>query len=517
MGGIELSELLAAAARETDLVFDFDLEPEPDAISGSSRRLSPTWVTGISEDSRRVQPGDLFVALAGARHDGVLFAADAVVRGAVAVVGPRGSRRRLKETLNASRSMPVIEVDHPRRAFSAVCAQFYGEPTRVLTTIGVTGTNGKTTTAHMIAHLLGSAKTALISTVSNAADGCLGLTTPSSLDVQRIARQALDAGNAVLVVEASSIGLQMSRLADVWFDVAVWIGITPEHLGFHGDMRSYAEAKLSLVRSIGPGGICVLNAGDPLASQAEENCRGQTIWFGTGGREAVSVADPEPDLLGTTMTLVIGGRRVRMRLPIPAEHNVVNALAAAATAHGLGMSVEEIAGRLERFPPVPGRFEAYRSPAGSLVVVDYAHTPDALARVLRHLRDTASSSSSRLIAVFGCSGDADREKRQQMGRTAGEIADLSVITLDNPKFVSPDVIAADVIAGVRSVRGRYQAIADRRQAIAMALSEAGKDDVVLVAGKGHESHQIVGDRLEPYSDRSEVLATGCEHVSSERP
>ncbi|MBN1857841.1 hypothetical protein JW848_01405, partial [Candidatus Bipolaricaulota bacterium] len=215
------------------------------------------------------------------------------------------------------------------------------------------------------------------------------------------------------------------------------------------------------------------------------------------------------------MTLMVAGRRVRTQLPVPAEHNVINALAAAATAYGLGMDAEMIAGRLERFSPVAGRFEAYRSPAGALVVVDYAHTPDALARVLRHLRGTAPELTSRLIAVFGCSGDADREKREQMGWTAGTFADLAVVTLDNPKFVSPEAIASDVVAGVRAAGGRYREVADRRQAVAEALLMAGSRDVVLVAGKGHESHQIVGDRFEPYSDRSELLAAGCERIAGD--
>jgi len=521
---MELSELLRSVARmlplDPDSEPDVLLHPEGEGTSsglGSFRLREGTHVTGITEDSRLVRPGDLFVAVPGARNDGMLFAADAIARGAVAVVGARGSRERLGGRNDPPSSVPVVEVDNPRRALSALSARFFGEPTRSLTTIGVTGTNGKTTTAHMIAHLLGAEQTALISTVSNVKAERPGLTTPSSVEVQRTARHAVDHGCRALVIEASSIGLAMDRLTDVRFDVAVWIGVTAEHLGFHRTMRRYVEAKLNLVRSIGSDGICVVRGDDRLVALVERNCRGNMVRFGIHGAETVHARDLDESLLETQFTLCVASSRALVRLPLPGEYNVINALAAAAAVHGLGMNVEAIAERMGRFRPVDGRFEAYRSPSGALAVVDFAHTPDALARVLRHLRSHAPSRASRLIVVFGCTGDADREKRFQMGRTVGSLADLAVITLDNPKLAVPEAIATDVAAGVREAGGQWRSVSMRSEAISNALVVANEHDVVLVAGKGHETHQIVGDRLEPHSDRLELLGAGCVPVTGTQP
>ena len=506
---MELSRLLEAVVLARPLDFDPKTIPSLTSMDGM------VCVTGIAEDSRCVKPGDLFVALSGSRFDGVQFIAEAIRNGASAVVGPRGSGRCVRGIPGISRDMPVIEVGDPRRALSALSAHFYAEPTRQLRTIGVTGTNGKTTTAHMITHLLGSERTELISTVTHAEARRPSLTTPSSIDVHRIARNAADAGKSTLVVEASSIGLEMHRLADVWFDVAVWMGVTPEHLGFHRTMRDYAEAKLKLVRSLRPEGICAAYAADPLSAEVEQCCRGRVIRFGIGGSEEVAAQDLDTRMLATVMTLCLGGRRIRMQLPVPGEHNVINALAAAATVYGLGMEIAEIAGRLERFPPVSGRFEAYRSPSGALVIIDFAHTPDALARILRHLRVHMTDPASHLTVVFGCTGDADHDKRHEMGEAAGALADLAVITLDNPKFAVAEEIAADVAAGVKETGGRSRIQLDRRQAIMEVLNSAGERDVVLVAGKGHETHQVVADRVEAFSDRFVLLEAGCGRVAGQ--
>jgi len=506
---MELSRLLEAIADARSLPIDPKTIPSLEPADGAVR------VAGIAEDSRRVQPGDLFVALSGSRFEGMEFIAEAIRNGAAAVVGPDGSRRFAQGLTGIRRDVPVVEVGDPRRVLSMLSAHFYGEPTRTLKTIGVTGTNGKTTTAHMIAHLLGAERIELISTVTLAETGRPSLTTPSSIDVHRMARQAVEAGKSTLIIEASSIGLEMHRLADVWFDVAVWMGVTPEHLGFHGTMRSYAEAKLKLVRSLGPEGICAAYAADPLSARVEQSCRGRVIRFGTGGSEEVAAQDLDTRMLATVMTLCIHGQRIRMRLPVPGEHNVINALAAASVANGWGMDVAAIVKRLERFPPVSGRFEAYRSPSGVLAIIDFAHTPDAIARILCHLRTHMADPASRLIVVFGCTGDADREKRHEMGRAAGALADLAVVTADNPKFASVDEIAADVVAGVKESGGRSRIQLDRRQAIVDALAFAGERDVVLVAGKGHETHQVVAGRFEAFSDRCVLLESGCGRVAIE--
>jgi UDP-N-acetylmuramoyl-L-alanyl-D-glutamate--2,6-diaminopimelate ligase len=453
-------------------------------------------VLALSWDSRRVRPGDLFFALPGTRADGHGFIPQAIERGALGVVGERSL---------AGLPVPYIRVENARASLARAACAFFGHPTRLLKTIGVTGTNGKTTVVHLLGQLLPDCET--LTTVRVEEEGLSCVTTPEAPDLQRIAVQALVQGKKFFAFEASSIGLAQHRVDGVCLSAAVFTGLSRDHLDFHGSMESYLSAKLRLFEMLPPSGTLVVNGEDPHAP-AFLGTPGQPLVYGIGQGD-VRAEGVQKEEHGTRFLLVTPGGRAGVFLPFPGRHNVENALAAAAVAFRFGLSEAEIAERLSRSTLPLGRFTRLRSRSGALVVVDFAHCPDSLRRMLTELRPLAQ----RLTCVFGCPGDSDRGKRPLMGEVAGRLADLSIITSDNPKSEDPAAIAREIVQGIRRVGGHYKIELDRAVAIREAVGAAGPGDVVLIAGKGHERFQWTATGPLPHSDLGVLLGEGLRPVN----
>lgn len=439
-----------------------------------------------------MKPGDLFFALVGARDDGHRFIPDALARGAAAVVG---------EKLLPPLPVPYLPVPDARAALAHAAAAFYGHPTRDLRTIGVTGTNGKTTVVHLLGQLIPDCET--LTTIRVEQEGLSCVTTPEAPDLQRLAAQALAAGKRAFAFEASSIGLAQRRLVGVHLAAAVFTGLGRDHLDFHGTMAAYLGAKLRLFRMLPETGIGVVNVEDRYAGQFLAACRGERVRYGIE-RGDVRARGLRLDPTGSSFVLETPDGAEEVRLPFPGRHNVANALAAAAVAWVQGERLPDIAERLGEASLPVGRFVRFRLSTGAAAVVDYAHNPEALAEILASLRPTAR----RLVVVFGASGEADTGKRPLMGGVVGRLADLAVITTDNPKGEDPQAIAEAVARGVRAMGGQYRIELDRAQAVRWALDTAQKGDVVLLAGKGHERYQLTAYGAVPCSDLELVLAGG---------
>jgi UDP-N-acetylmuramoyl-L-alanyl-D-glutamate--2,6-diaminopimelate ligase len=462
----------------------------------------PAIASDITDDSRRVSRGALFVAVRGTERDGHDYLEAAARAGAAAAIVEDASRTPL----------PALVVRDGRRAAAFAAAAAFARPAETIRAVGVTGTNGKTTVVHMLRHLLDEpdAPSASIGTlgVLIASDGRPmpggdGLTTPGPIELQRLLRELVDSGIRSVAMEVSSHALQQRRVDGVTFDVAVFTNLTRDHLDYHGTMDAYRAAKAELVTYLRPHGALVVNADDPAWASLPSGRRRVTFSVRASSAEA-HAADIRYGPRGSTWTLALAGEQMRVRLPLLGDFNVANALAAAAAAWALGVPIAGIAQRLASVPQVPGRLEIIAD--SPTVLRDYAHTPDALERALCAVRPFATG---KLIVVFGAGGDRDRGKRPQMAEAAERMADRVVITSDNPRTEDPERILDDVAAGF--TRNDYVRIEDRRQAIAWALSTAGRDDVVLLAGKGHETYQVRGTERLPFDERvivRELLAEG---------
>lgn len=457
-----------------------------------------TEVSGIALDSRRIGPGMVFAALPGHRCHGIDFLPQAVERGAAAVLSDRPRPDRA--------DLPWMRADDPRRIAALAAWLLAGEPQRRLRTVAVTGTNGKSTTVALIAAGLEAAGAA------TGVFGTLGYrlpsttvpgdrTTPEATDLAPLFAQLLAEGGRAVVMEASSHALVQDRLAGLEVEVAVWTNLTRDHLDFHLDMESYFRAKRLLFdRHLAPGGRRVLPVDEPWGARLLAEPRAGDVTWGLG-EGTVHARDVEASLEGTELTLVVGEGAWRTRTPLLGLHNLRNALAAAAALTALEIPVDFILRALERARPLPGRLEPAQVALPFPVLIDFAHTPEGLRAVLSSLR---AVTDRRLIVVFGAGGDKDRGKREPMGRAVGELADLAVVTSDNPRSEDPAAIAEAVAAGVRAAGREPEVVLDRRTAIAHALAAAGPDALVVIAGKGHETEQVIGDRRLPFSDLAVV-------------
>ena len=453
-------------------------------------------LTGIADDSRRVRPGDLFCAWVGTSADAHRFLPGARAAGAAAAL----VERPVPEV-----DLPQVVVSDGRRAAAAAAMVAFRDPGASLLLAGVTGTNGKTTTVWLLRHLLAGVRPAaslgtlgVIGTDGKPVAGTESLTTPGPVDLARTLRELVDGGVRAIAMEVSSHALDQGRVSGLRFDAAVFTNLTRDHLDYHRTVEAYLEAKLSMTRLLRPGGVVVYNAEEPawapLAGVGE-----RTLTFAIDAPADLRASDLDMGPGGARFTLETASGSVRVELPLLGAFNVQNALAAAGAAYGLGMTLEDVAERLRTVPQVPGRLERIAD-TPCPVLRDYAHTPDALERVLAALRPLVRG---RLILVFGAGGDRDRGKRPLMGAVATRGADLTIVTSDNPRTEDPDAIIDDIAQGMT---GSYLREVDRRRAIALALSEAKADDVVLLACKGHETYQIVGTERRPFDEREIVQA-----------
>ncbi len=459
-------------------------------------------IAGVTDDSRLVEPGVLFVAHRGVQADGHDYIEAAVARGAAAVVAERA----------IAIDAPSWVVPDGRAALAALAAAFFEHPTRDLFTIGVTGTNGKTSVCHFIAHLLGSAETAVLGTVANFSRGLRALTTPSSPVVQAFARQAADQGSSHLVVEASSIGLEQRRLDHIAFRVGVFTNLTRDHLDLHGSMAAYGEAKAILFRGLPSDGCAVLNADDAFSATLRGASRCPALLYGLRPDADLSAVVRREERRGIAVDICWRGETASVFLPLHGRHGVANALAACGAALSAGRTFADLVPHLETLPPVPGRWETFTRDGKLDAVVDYAHTPDGLAQVLGALVPLYPTR----VVVFGCAGGSDRGKRGEMGEIAGRHADLVVLTTDNPKHEDPGDIAVEIARGVARTPARCLRVLDRNEAIAAAVAAAAPGGVVLLAGKGHETYQIVRGEFVPHSDVEALQALGFQPLAASR-
>ncbi len=470
-------------------------------IDGAVLRGKPTVrVTGVQHDSREVQPGDLFACIVGQRHDGHEYAGDAVARGAVGLLVSRDRPTVLLP------DVPCLLVEDTRLALPAAASAVFGEPSRSLEVVGVTGTNGKTTTTAMVEAIARATgrKTGRIGTLGATALGedlpCAH-TTPEADDLQRLFALMLERGVTTVAMEVSSHGLALHRTDCTAFRVGVFQNLTQDHLDYHGDLSAYFAAKLRLFTEYprwSPHGFtAVVNLDDPRGSEVAQATVGQVITFGTSANADIraNVITARAD---ETRFLVDGlCGRMEICLPIGGLFQVANALGAIGAAMALGFSASSIVTGLHSMRPVPGRFEAVPTGRPWSVIVDFAHTPDGLQSLLTSAR---ALKPSRLILVFGCGGNRDRTKRPIMGRIAGEGADVVVVTSDNPRHEKPEDIIQEILPGIRGTDAEVHVEPDRRKATHLALSLARGGDLVLLAGKGGEREMIVGDERIPYDD-----------------
>jgi UDP-N-acetylmuramoyl-L-alanyl-D-glutamate--2,6-diaminopimelate ligase len=460
-----------------------------------------TAVRGVTHDSRLVRPGSLFAAVPGEHAHGVQFVDRALAAGAVAVLSDRRRPSRL--------DVPWIRVREVRPAMARAAWILAGNPQRKLRLIGVTGTNGKSTTAHLISLILNAAEepTAFVGTLGvrlpDGSEIASERTTPEATDLGPLLRQALKSGATGVAMEVSSHALCQHRVAGLEFAVAVWTNLTRDHLDYHRDMESYFEAKRRLFTDhLARGGRRVLPVDDPWGARLLDRPREGDVSWGLD-RGAVCAREVVSTLDGSRFELRLPDGEVRVQLPLVGVHNLRNALAAAAAAHAAGLGPKAIRRGLKRARPLSGRLERIDTRLPFPVFVDYAHTPEGLRAVLQALDRI---TDRRLIVVFGAGGDRDRGKRGPMGYAVGELADLPIVTSDNPRSEDPAAIAAAVAEGVRAAGAEPQVVLDRRLAIRTALEQADERSLVLVAGKGHEAYQTIGGERFPFSDQQVVRA-----------
>ncbi len=463
-------------------------------------------VASVVCDSRQAAPGSLFFALHGEKLEGVKFVEDALRRGAIAVASASGRPAGFPETATWVELLPGSE----RRGLARAAANFYGHPADVLRLVAVTGTNGKTTTAFLVDSILRAAglSTGLIGTTgyrtpkgSRPAPN----TTPESLDLQQMFAEIRDAGGTHVVLEASSHALAMERLWGCHFAVAVFTNLTRDHLDYHKTLEDYFAAKRRLFEGTGAGapGAGVINADDPYAAQLAGLVR-RTWTYAVKGAADLTARKIALSLRGLEFTAHTPRGNIEIRSPLVGRINVYNVLAAIGAGIALEIPAAKIAEGVANLALVPGRFERVEEGQPFLVVVDYAHTDDALRNLIATAREL--DPAGRIITVFGAGGERDRAKRPLMGEAAGSLSDLVVLTSDNPRSEDPLRIINDVVVGLQKANAKYRIEPDREQALALALDEARPGDIVLLAGKGHETYQVLRDRTIEFDDREKARA-----------
>ena len=466
----------------------------------------PEWrdveIKGISTDSRSMSEGDLFVAVRGHEADGHEYTGQAVNAGAAALV--------VENPVEAD--IPVVVVDNSSAAVASLARVFYCDPSSKILLIGVTGTNGKTSTAFILQSILQRSHypVGIIGTVGFGACGDLQAathTTPSLSELNRIMAGFVDRGCRAVVMEVSSHAAAQGRIDGLEFDIGVFTNISRDHMDYHGNLENYIEAKETFVRTLtGPGrskgpGTLVYNIDDGHVSRIGERFTGSKIAFGTSDSAGFRYEDLVADLSGTRFRLVSSALDIPVELRLLGSFSALNALGAAAAAHAAGADREAIAGGLADMVEIPGRFHLVPSDGGPTVIVDYAHTPDALEKLLLFCREL---SPARLVTVFGCGGDRDRGKRPMMGKAAAELSDMVYVTSDNPRTEEPDSIIRDILEGMSGSDTPFEVIPERGDAIRRSIGSAAEGDMVVLAGKGHEEYQVLASESIHFSDIEEA-------------
>ena len=491
--------------------------------------LPDPQIGSIHYRAQDVQPGGMFVAIPGSTADGHDFIAEALNRGAAAIVAQKDFRRPSGPGGNhdegpAKKDALIIRVANTRKALAAMSATFYGNPSAHLILVAITGTNGKTTTAYIIEGILDKAghRVGLIGTINYRYAGKTfdnPITTPESLDLQRILAEMRNAGITHVVMEASSHAIDLYRIGHCWFDVGVFTNLSQDHLDFHGDMATYWSSKKRLFTEYlrtGPKkdrARAVINGNNPHGRELANALDMPVVKIGTSNDSAVRAAEVECNLRGITGRIQTPDGSFEFQSSLVGEHNVENILCAAGVGSAFDLAPEMIKAGVESVSHIPGRLERIENKVGRFVYVDYAHTPDALENVINAL---LAMTTNRIICVFGCGGDRDREKRPRMGAIAAKHCDLSIVTSDNPRTEKPWAIIDHILEGIKNVNGfaytaatlnngftekGYVVEPDRRRAIELGVRVSRPGDTVLIAGKGHETYQILGSKTIAFDDR----------------
>lgn len=452
-------------------------------------------VSGIAFDSSKVKPGDVFVCIVGFKTDGHSYALDALERGAVAII----AQRKIENT-----AATTVIVDDTRNALSKAAAALYDYPFKKFTLIGVTGTNGKTTSTYLIKSILESCgkRVGLIGTNQNMIGTAVlpsHHTTPDALELMELFSRMAKEGVDAVVMEVSSHSLALDRVAACEFDVAAYTNVTQDHLDFHKTMDNYIEAKSILFTQAKRG---ALNKDDSAFEKIKSRSTCEIMTYGKDGGCDLTAKNVVYGASGVKFDMCLGEKCVETSLAIPGEFSVYNALTAASCCILAGLSLEETADGLKTAKGVKGRIEVVDVPRDYTVIIDYAHTPDGLLNILKTIRGFAKS---RIVTVFGCGGDRDKTKRPKMGKIAGELSDYCVVTSDNPRSEEPMAIINDILEGISQTNCEYKVIENRFEAIEYAIDNAKAGDVILLAGKGHETYQILKDRTITFDEREIVL------------
>lgn len=472
---------------------------EQTGLAGKARN-GEADISAVSADSRRCDSRSVFVAIRGTACDGHKFIPDAVSTGAAAIVA--------EDPKKIPDGIPCAIVEDTREALGLLTQAVHDWPSRKLTCIGVTGTNGKSTVTHLVRNMLVAAghQAAMLGTISyETGERSIPalMTTPDAVVISEMMTEMVRSGSTHVVMEASSHALDQKRTAGIDFDVAIYTNLSGDHLDYHGTMDAYLKAKCELFASLSDDAVAVVNRDDPHGQDIADCTHARVVWYGLSEASDVHGRLDSIGVDGTTMAVTVAGQVFDVQSRLIGRHNAYNALAAIAALDALGCDAAQAVAALADIKPIPGRLQSVATPGDWGVFVDYAHTDDALANVLSALRPLARN---RLVVVFGCGGDRDRTKRPRMAKAAEDLADHLVITTDNPRNEDPGAIIEDVVAGL-SKAGRRKAdlVPDRREAIARAIEQAQDGDVVLIAGKGHETYQLVRG-LRTHFDDCEVAA-----------
>lgn len=452
-------------------------------------------ITGIAYDSRQVEMGNIFVCICGFKTDGHEYIQDAVKKGAAAVL--------VQKDIPYHEGITFVKVDDTRKALAIISAAYFGYPSKKLKLIGVTGTNGKTTTTYMIKSILEQQgyKVGLIGTISN----IIGdkkieskRTTPESYDLQKMFYKMAGLHTDYCVMEVSSHSLALERVYGCFFNVGIFTNLTRDHLDFHKTFENYLNAKVKLFNQ---SKIAAVNIDDNYSDDVIKKIKIPVASYSVNNKADVTACDIEITSTFSIFKINYKEESIKVNLPLPGRFNVYNALAAASACIYEGVPLSTIKKGLESIKGIPGRSEVIKSDKGFTVIIDYAHTPDGLLNILNTVKEYVKG---HIITVFGCGGDRDKTKRPIMGEIAGRLSDFCMVTSDNPRSEDPDAIIDDILPGIKKATHDYKVIADRKEAIKEAIGLAKADDVVVIAGKGHETYQILKDKTIHFDEREIV-------------